>query len=56
MHDLPDRFIVVNVPAFRLYYVEQGQVRFVTNVVVGKLYRRCQSGGARVLLRRYLPA
>jgi murein L,D-transpeptidase YcbB/YkuD len=40
MHNLPDRLIVVNVPAFRLYYVEQGQARFVTNVVVGKLYAK----------------
>lgn len=37
MQDLPERFVVVNVPAFRLYYVEAGSVRFATNVVVGKL-------------------
>jgi murein L,D-transpeptidase YcbB/YkuD len=36
MHDLPERFIVVNVPAFRLYYVRGGDVHFATNVVVGK--------------------
>jgi murein L,D-transpeptidase YcbB/YkuD len=40
MHDLPERFVVVNVPAFRLYYVEVGHVRFATNVVVGKLMAR----------------
>jgi murein L,D-transpeptidase YcbB/YkuD len=40
MQDLPDRFVIVNVPAFRLYYVEQGEVRFATNVVVGKLLAR----------------
>jgi murein L,D-transpeptidase YcbB/YkuD len=37
MHDLPERFIVVNVPAFRLYYVRAGAVQFATNVVVGKV-------------------
>ncbi|HVP72261.1 MAG TPA: L,D-transpeptidase family protein [Phycisphaerales bacterium] len=40
MHGLPDRFIVVNVPAFRLYYVEQGQARLTVNVVVGRLYTK----------------
>jgi murein L,D-transpeptidase YcbB/YkuD len=40
MQNLPERFIIVNVPAFRLYYVEQGEVRFATNVVVGKLLAR----------------
>jgi murein L,D-transpeptidase YcbB/YkuD len=37
MHDVPERFVVVNIPAFRLYYVEGGAVRFATNVVVGKV-------------------
>jgi murein L,D-transpeptidase YcbB/YkuD len=37
MHDLPERFIVVNVPAYRLYYVREGAVRFAANVVVGKV-------------------
>lgn len=40
MHGLPERLVVVNVPAFRLYYVEQGGVLFATNVVVGKLYSK----------------
>jgi murein L,D-transpeptidase YcbB/YkuD len=37
MHDLPERFVVVNVPAFRLYYVREGGVQFATNVVVGRI-------------------
>jgi murein L,D-transpeptidase YcbB/YkuD len=37
MHELPERFVVVNVPAFRLYYVREGSVQFATNVVVGKV-------------------
>jgi murein L,D-transpeptidase YcbB/YkuD len=37
MHDLPERFVVVNVPAFRLYYVREGSVQFATNVVVGNI-------------------
>jgi murein L,D-transpeptidase YcbB/YkuD len=37
LHDLPERFVVVNVPAFRLYYVREGAVQFATNVVVGKV-------------------
>lgn len=37
MHDLPERFVVVNVPGYRVYYVEAGEVRFSSNVVVGKV-------------------
>jgi len=40
MQDLPERLVVVNVPAFRLYYVDAGSVHFATNVVVGKLMAR----------------
>jgi murein L,D-transpeptidase YcbB/YkuD len=36
MHDLPERFVVVNVPGFRVHYVEGGEVRFSSKVVVGK--------------------
>lgn len=37
LHDLPERFVMVNVPAYRVYYVEQGAARFASNVVVGKV-------------------
>ena len=36
MHGLPERFVVVNVPGFRVYYIEAGAVRFSSKVVVGK--------------------
>jgi murein L,D-transpeptidase YcbB/YkuD len=40
MHDLPERFVVVNVPGYRVYYVEGGAARFASNVVVGKVIAR----------------
>jgi murein L,D-transpeptidase YcbB/YkuD len=40
MHDLPERFVVVNVPGYRVYYVEAGAVRFASDVVVGKVMAR----------------
>jgi murein L,D-transpeptidase YcbB/YkuD len=40
MHDLPERFVVVNVPGYRVYYVEAGAVRFASEVVVGKVMAR----------------
>jgi murein L,D-transpeptidase YcbB/YkuD len=38
LHDLPDRLVVVNVPAFRVYYADSSGLRFAANAVVGKLY------------------
>lgn len=36
LHDLPQRYVLVNVPGYRLYYID-GTVRFAANVVVGKM-------------------
>jgi murein L,D-transpeptidase YcbB/YkuD len=38
LHDLPERMVVVNVPAFRVYYADASGRRFAANVVVGKPY------------------
>ena len=40
LHDLPDRFVVVNIAAFTLYLVEGTDVAWSTRVQVGKDYRR----------------
>jgi murein L,D-transpeptidase YcbB/YkuD len=37
LHDLPERFVLVNVPAYRLYYTDSRGDWFATNVVVGKM-------------------
>lgn len=37
LHDLPERYVLVNVPAFRLYYTDGRGDSFATNVVVGKM-------------------
>jgi len=36
LHDLPERFVVVNIPAFRVLYVDEGGARLGSRVVVGK--------------------
>jgi len=36
LRNLPERYVLVNVPAYRLYYTD-GVARFATNVVVGKM-------------------
>jgi len=36
LHDLPERFVVVNIPGFRVLFVDQGRTRLVSRVVVGK--------------------
>lgn len=36
LHDLPERFVVVNIPAFRVLYVDEGGARLMSRVVVGK--------------------
>ena len=36
LHDLPDRFVVVNIPGFRVMYVEEGRIELASRVVVGK--------------------
>jgi len=40
MRDLPDRFVLVNVAGFRVYFVETGELVWKSNVVVGKPYTR----------------
>jgi murein L,D-transpeptidase YcbB/YkuD len=36
LHDLPRRFVLVNIPAFRVLYVDGERARMVSRVVVGK--------------------
>ena len=36
MSDLPERFVVVNIPAFRALYIDEGRARLVSRVMVGK--------------------
>ncbi|MCW5622344.1 MAG: peptidoglycan-binding protein, partial [Burkholderiales bacterium] len=36
LRDLPERYVLVNIPAYRLYYTD-GSTRFTSNVVVGKM-------------------
>jgi murein L,D-transpeptidase YcbB/YkuD len=38
LHDLPERFVVVNIPAFRVLYVDAGRAQLVSKVMVGKPY------------------
>ena len=38
LHDLPERLVVVNIPAFRALYVDAGRVQLSSRVVVGKPY------------------
>lgn len=38
--DLSERFILVNIPAFKAYYLENNVPRFTTNVQVGKPYTK----------------
>ena len=38
LHDLPARFVVVNIPAFRALYVDAGRAQLVSRVMVGKPY------------------
>lgn len=40
MNDLPDRFVLVNVAAFQLYFAEHGQLKWNTRVVVGTPYTK----------------
>lgn len=40
LHDLPSRFVVVNVAGFRAYYVRDDKLVWATNVVVGKPYTK----------------
>lgn len=40
LHDLPSRFVVVNVAGFRAYYVKDDRLVWGTNVVVGKPYTK----------------
>jgi len=38
LHGLPERFVVVNIPAFRALYVEAGRAQLISKVMVGKPY------------------
>jgi len=38
LHDLPERFVVVNIPAFRALYVDGGRAQLISKVMVGKPY------------------
>ena len=38
LQDLPARFVLVNIPGFRVYYVDEGRTRFVSKVIVGKAF------------------
>jgi murein L,D-transpeptidase YcbB/YkuD len=40
MHDLPDRFVLVNVAGFRVYFAEHGQLKWSSRVVVGTPYTK----------------
>ena len=40
LHDLPDRFIVVNIAGYTLYLVQGQEIAWNTRVQVGKTYRR----------------
>jgi murein L,D-transpeptidase YcbB/YkuD len=36
LHDLPERFVVVNIPGFRVLYVDEGRALLASKVMVGK--------------------
>jgi murein L,D-transpeptidase YcbB/YkuD len=38
LHDLPGRFVVVNIPAFRAFYIDAGHAQLTSRVVVGTPY------------------
>ena len=38
LHGLPERFVVVNIPAFRALYVDAGRAQLTSKVMVGKPY------------------
>ena len=38
LQDLPARFVLVNIPGFRVYYVDEGRTPFVSKVIVGKAF------------------
>jgi murein L,D-transpeptidase YcbB/YkuD len=40
LHDMPERFVIVNVAGFRLHVVDGGRIDWITRVQVGKPYRR----------------
>jgi murein L,D-transpeptidase YcbB/YkuD len=40
LHDLPARFVLVNVPAFRVHYVDETGTHLVSDVIVGKPFTR----------------
>ena len=43
LHDLPARFVLVNIPAFRVYYVDDSGLRFASRVIVGKPFTQTPS-------------
>ena len=40
LHDLPARFVLVNIPAFRALYVDENSARFASKVIVGKPFTK----------------
>jgi murein L,D-transpeptidase YcbB/YkuD len=40
MNDLPERFVLVNVAAFRVYFAERGELTWSSRAVVGKTYTK----------------
>ncbi len=40
LHDLPARFVLVNIPAFRVHYVDENAVPFASKVIVGKPFTK----------------
>lgn len=40
MHDLPPRFVLVNVAGFQVSVMKQGEIEWTSRVVVGKLYTK----------------
>ena len=43
LQELPERFVLVNIPAFRVLLVEDGRARLVSRVVVGKPFTQTPS-------------
>jgi len=43
LQELPERFVLVNIPAFRVLLVDEGRARLVSRVVVGKPFTQTPS-------------
>ena len=40
LHDLPARFVLVNIPAFRVHYLDEKNTHFTSKVIVGKPFTK----------------